>query len=88
MIRCASGSIQVVTKVARLRSGIPSRTISSPISRIATTGSTPSAGISSRGAPSISQFRPSIRASDARERGMVRSVPLILASSVACRRQS
>ena len=56
--------------------------------RIATTASTPSAGISSRGGPSISQFRPSIRASDARDRGIVRSVSLILASNVACRRQS
>ena len=37
MIRCASGSIHVVTNVARLRCGIPSRTSSSPISRIAST---------------------------------------------------
>ena len=44
MIRCASGSIQVVTKVARLRSGMPSRTSSSPISRIASSGSMPSVG--------------------------------------------
>ena len=35
MTRCASGSIQVVTNVARLRIGMPSRTSSSPISRIA-----------------------------------------------------
>ena len=37
MIRCASGSIHVVTNVARLRCGIPSRTSSSPIRRIAST---------------------------------------------------
>ena len=35
--RCASGSIQVVTNVARLRIGIPSSTNSSPISLIAST---------------------------------------------------
>ena len=37
MIRCASGSIQVVTKVARLRAGSPSSARSSPTSRIAST---------------------------------------------------
>ena len=58
MISCASGSIQVVTKVARLRSGIPSRTISSAISRFAASGSMPSSGISLSGAPSISHLPP------------------------------
>ena len=37
MIRCASGSIHVVTNVARLRCGSPSSTSSWPISRIAST---------------------------------------------------
>ena len=41
MIRCASGSIQVVTNVARLRIGMPSSTSSSPISRIASTDRMP-----------------------------------------------
>ena len=38
MIRCASGSIHVVTNVARLRCGSPSIARSSPTSRIASTG--------------------------------------------------
>jgi hypothetical protein len=58
MISPASGSIHVVTKVARLRSGIPSRTISSWISRFAASGVSPVAGISSSGAPSISHLPP------------------------------
>ena len=44
MIRCASGSIQVVTKVARLCCGSPSRASSSPIRRIASTRGMPRAG--------------------------------------------
>jgi hypothetical protein len=44
MIRWASGSIQVVTKVARLRCGIPSRTSSSPINRIASIARMPYSG--------------------------------------------
>ena len=44
MIRCASGSIHVVTNVARLRIGIPSSTSSSPISRIASTARMPCSG--------------------------------------------
>ena len=44
MIRCASGSIHVVTNVARLRIGIPSSTSSSPISRIASTDRMPCLG--------------------------------------------
>jgi hypothetical protein len=39
--RCASGSIQVVTKVARFRIGRPSSTSSSPISRMASTAGMP-----------------------------------------------
>ena len=58
MICCASGSIQVVTKVARLRSGMPSRTSSWSISRLAAIGDMPCAGILSSGAPSISQLPP------------------------------
>ena len=50
MIRWASGSIHVVTKVARLRSGMPSRTSSSSISRIASRGSVASSGNSLSGA--------------------------------------
>jgi hypothetical protein len=38
---CASGSIHVVTNVARLRMGMPSSTSSSPISRIASTDRIP-----------------------------------------------
>ena len=41
MIRCASGSIQVVTKVARLRCGSPSRFRSSATSRMASVGCIP-----------------------------------------------
>ena len=44
MIRCASGSIHVVTNVARLRIGMPSSTRSSPISRIASTDRMPCLG--------------------------------------------
>ena len=42
--RCASGSIQVVTNVARLRIGMPSSTSSSPISRIASVERMPNCG--------------------------------------------
>ena len=42
--RWASGSIQVVTNVARLRIGMPSSTSSSPISRIASTDRMPCCG--------------------------------------------
>ena len=44
MIRCASGSIQVVTNVARLRCGSPSMARSSPTSRIASIGRIPPSG--------------------------------------------
>ena len=44
MIRWASGSIQVVTKVARLRAGSPSSAMSSPTRRIASTGDMPLSG--------------------------------------------
>ena len=44
MIRCASGSIHVVTKVARLRAGSPSRARSSATRRIASVGDIPVSG--------------------------------------------
>ena len=44
MIRCASGSIQVVTKVARLRCGSPSSASSSSTRRIASTAVMPVSG--------------------------------------------
>ena len=44
MIRWASGSIHVVTNVARLRIGMPSRTSSSPISRMASVARHPVLG--------------------------------------------
>ena len=52
MIRCASGSIHVVTNVARLRIGMPSRTRSSSISRIASTERIPCSGRALSGADS------------------------------------
>ena len=53
--RRASGSIQVVTKVARLRSGIPSTASSSPTRRIAAMGAIGSSGMAWSGAPSVIQ---------------------------------
>ena len=44
MIRCASGSIQVVTNVARFRIGSPSSARSSPTSRIASRADIPPSG--------------------------------------------
>ena len=52
MIRCASGSIHVVTNVARLRIGMPSSTRSSSISRIASTERIPCFGSALSGAGS------------------------------------
>ena len=57
-IRCASGSIQVVTKVARLRHGSPSRTSSSSTSRIASSAGIPLAGKSLSGASSVRKRLP------------------------------
>ena len=57
-IRCASGSIQVVTKVARLRHGSPSSTSSSSTSRIASSADMPLAGNSLSGASSIRKRLP------------------------------
>ena len=51
----ASGSIQVVTKVARLRSGMPSTASSWSIRRIAAIGDIACSGIALSGAPSVSQ---------------------------------
>jgi L-cysteine desulfidase len=50
MIRCASGSIQVVTNVARFRIGSPSRISSSATSLMASTAGMLCSGISSSGA--------------------------------------
>ena len=63
MIRWASGSIQVVTNVARLRIGIPSSTSSSPISRMASTAAMPCSGSSLSGAGSSRKRLPYWRAS-------------------------
>ncbi len=64
MIRCASGSIQVVTKVARLRIGSPSRNSSTPTIRIASTGGMPLSGRRSEGASSRRNLAPSIDGSE------------------------
>jgi len=61
-------------------SGIPSRTISSPISRLAAIGAIPSAGISLSGAPSISHLPPSRIASC--------SIVSSFATSASCSRRS
>ena len=53
MIRCASGSIQVVTNVARLRIGSPSRARSSSTRRMASTGRMPCSGKVFEGAASV-----------------------------------
>jgi hypothetical protein len=58
----ASGPIQVVTKVARLRSGIPSRTTSSSMSRIASMGGIGSRGISWSGASWVRKLLASLMA--------------------------
>ncbi len=49
----ASGSIQVVTKVARFRSGMPSTASSSSTRRIAAIAAIGSSGIALSGAPSV-----------------------------------
>ena len=54
----ASGSIQVVTKVARLRQGSPSSTSSSSTSRIASRADMPVAGKSPAGASSVRKRPP------------------------------
>ena len=58
MIRCASGSIQVVTKVARLRPGSPSIARSSATSRIASSALIPSVGNSRLGTSLIAKLLP------------------------------
>ena len=62
MTRCASGSIQVVTNVARLRMGMPSRTSSSPSSRMASTARIPCLGSRWSGAGSSRKRLPYSRA--------------------------
>ena len=66
MTRCASGSIQVVTKVARLRSGMPSTASSSPTRRIASIAVIGSSGIALSGAPSVIHSPTVWRASSSR----------------------
>ncbi len=58
MIRCASGSIQVVTKVARLRFGSPSSSSSRPTSRIASRAAMPLSGKGPSGASSTRKRLP------------------------------
>ena len=58
MIRCASGSIQVVTKVARLRCGLPSSVRSSAIRRIASGAGMPTSGRSMLGTSSTRNLFP------------------------------
>ena len=52
----ASGSIQVVTKVARFRSGMPSTASSCSTRRIAAIAAIGSSGIALSGAPSVIHF--------------------------------
>ena len=63
MIRCASGSIQVVTKVARLRAGSPSRARSSATSRMASSGVMPVSGNSRLGTSWVAKRLPKSTAS-------------------------
>src|SRR5829696_1951505 len=58
MIRCASGSIQVVTKVARLRIGSPSSSSSCETSRIASWAAMPTSGNCRDGACSVTNLLP------------------------------
>ena len=58
MIRCTSGSIQVVTKVARLRCGLPLSVRSSAIRRIASGAGMPSSGSSMLGTSSTRNLFP------------------------------
>ena len=58
MIRCASGSIHVVTNVARLRMGMPSSTSSSPTSRMASIDRMPCSGSALSGAGSCRKRLP------------------------------
>ena len=63
MIRCASGSIQVVTKVARLRAGSPSSARSSATSRIASAAGMPVSGNSRLGTSWVTNRLPNNAAS-------------------------
>ena len=64
--RRASGSIQVVTKVARFRSGMPSTASSSSTRRIAAMAAIGSSGIAWSGAPSVIHSPTVRRASSSR----------------------
>ena len=61
--RCASGSIQVVTNVAKLRAGSPSRARSSATSRIASTGVMPVSGKARLGTSCVAKRFPNRTAS-------------------------
>ena len=61
--RCASGSIQVVTNVAKLRAGSPSRARSSATSRIASTGIMPVSGKARLGTSCVAKRFPNRTAS-------------------------
>ena len=63
MIRCAPGSIQVVTNVARLRAGSPSSAMSSDTSRKASVSVIPPSGNSSVGTSSVRKRLPNRSAS-------------------------
>jgi hypothetical protein len=58
MTLCASGSIQVVTKVARFRIGSPSRVRSSATSRIASWDAIPTSGRALSGTASMRNLFP------------------------------
>jgi hypothetical protein len=72
----ASGSIHVVTKVARLRSGIPSRTSSCSIIRIAATAGIVVSGIARSGASSRTKL-PAPMAFSIRSSSALSVVPLM-----------
>jgi hypothetical protein len=63
MIRCASGSIQVVTKVARLRAGSPSSARSSDTRRKASVADIPFSGNSRVGTSRVRNRLPNSSAS-------------------------
>ena len=79
MILCASGSIQVVTKVARLRAGSPSRARSSATSRMASTAVMPVSGNSRLGTSWVAKRLPNSIAS-----GMASEVRVIGFSFDVC----
>src|SRR6476659_9289399 len=71
MIRCASGSIHVVTKVARLRAGSPSSARSSATKRIASTAVIPVSGNVVLGTSRVANRLPKRAASASDGNGLV-----------------